>query len=328
MLVVIEVSVPAYFMLFVATGVQIYILLWATASIARVGPGARRLAFGAAFGALYEVAADLGRFGVLPLADELTGLGAAALAALASFFIAFSALGWRWWKTLFGYYLLLAILGMGAASIVMNFYPARWVGPAVFVAATLIAAEAGWGVVQRWMWQRLLYVPVTVRLGGRTVNLTALVDTGNNLKDPIGGAPVLVLGAEVASRLLADEAPSLARAIATSDLAAIEVESGRAPDKSVLLSRLRLVPFSSLGRDKGLLVGLRVDDVTIPTSDHDSVTLPGVVVGFHHRRFSPEGTYQALIHPDLLMRAAAKAKSAGRFWEDRSATLPGGTSSR
>lgn len=323
--VVIEVSVPAYLILFVAESLQIYILLWATASIARVAPGAGRLAAGAVFGAVYDVLADLGRKGVLGFGEPLASLSWALLAFVMSFLIAFWVLGWRWWKTLFGYYVLLAILGMGTATAVLNFYPAKWVGPAVAIATTLIAAEAGWGVVQRWMWQRLLYVPITVRLGDKTIHLTALVDTGNNLKDPIGGAPVLVLGADTAPKLLAEERPSLIKAIITSDIGAIDAEAG--VSKSNLFSRLRLIPFSSLGRDKGLLVGLRVDDVTIPASGQEKVTLPGVVVGFHQRSLSPEGTYQALIHPDLLFRAATQKGSRGRLWGDRSQTMPEGTSS-
>ena len=46
------------------------------------------------------------------------------------------------------------------------------------------------------------YLPVVISHGGRTIQLTALADTGNTLRDPISGWPVLVTDSWAAEHLL------------------------------------------------------------------------------------------------------------------------------
>jgi stage II sporulation protein GA (sporulation sigma-E factor processing peptidase) len=45
------------------------------------------------------------------------------------------------------------------------------------------------------------YLPVRLRWNGKVLDFTALMDTGNTLRDPITGSPVLVAGADVGERL-------------------------------------------------------------------------------------------------------------------------------
>lgn len=117
------------------------------------------------------------------------------------------------------------------------------------------------------------YIPVTIRHGGQTVTLTALADTGNTLRDPVTGRPVLVVEGRVAGKLLSLTEAELADPVKT--LA------------SQTVAGLRLIPYSAVGRPAGLLLGLRVDGVELDGKEAE------YIVAFAPQNLG-HGQYQAL----------------------------------
>lgn len=118
------------------------------------------------------------------------------------------------------------------------------------------------------------YVPISITHGDRKVELTALVDTGNTLRDPVSGRSVLVVDALVAEKLLALTDGQLLHPIETLSKAAIP--------------GLRLIPYSSVGKSGGMLLGLKVDQLKIggKVSDH--------MVAFAPQRIGQGRAFQAL----------------------------------
>lgn len=117
-------------------------------------------------------------------------------------------------------------------------------------------------------------VPVELVLGGRKYQLTALYDSGNTLKDPVTGQQVLVVGADVAGRILGLSEKQLSDPILT-------VGSGKIPG-------LRLIPYRAVGQPGGMLLAIRFDKVTINGAE------AGRVVAFAPDKICREGAYQAL----------------------------------
>lgn len=93
------------------------------------------------------------------------------------------------------------------------------------------------------------YVPVTLCHGEHTVKLTALVDTGNTLNDPITGESVLVAGAQVGQRLLGLNPKQLSDPVGT--LTTAEIPG------------LRLLPYCAVGQKRNLLLAIRLERVLI-----------------------------------------------------------------
>lgn len=118
------------------------------------------------------------------------------------------------------------------------------------------------------------YVPVELSYGGKSLRLTALCDTGNTLQDPVTGASVLVVDADVAYRLT-----GLTREQLQSPVTAISM---------ALLPGLRLIPYRSVGQNNGLLLALRIENVKIGNWKGNSL------VAFAQDMLSREGDYQAL----------------------------------
>lgn len=117
------------------------------------------------------------------------------------------------------------------------------------------------------------YVPVTICHGGNSVSVTALVDTGNTLRDPVSGCPVLVVESSVAEKILPLSARELAHPLET-------LASGKLPG-------MRLIPYTAVGQSAGFLLGIRADCVEISGKEMDYVVA-----------FAPQclghGQYQAL----------------------------------
>ncbi len=110
---------------------------------------------------------------------------------------------------------------------------------------------------------------------GKTVEFTALVDTGNMLRDPLTGKKVIIAEAEFLSPLF------------SFDLSEIDGAEN-------LPEGFRLIPFSSIGTESGLLAAFVPDSIYVDRSlKKDFVT--AVFCG----RLSPRGDYHALIGPNL-----------------------------
>ena len=93
-------------------------------------------------------------------------------------------------------------------------------------------------------------IPLTIRLGPHAVPLTALLDTGNTLKDPLTGEPVLVVDAGVAARLLPDAGLNAAALADPAGLFAFLSEQYPS-------DRFRLIPYRAVGTASGLLLAVR-----------------------------------------------------------------------
>lgn len=101
------------------------------------------------------------------------------------------------------------------------------------------------------------YVPVELSWQERHINLLALKDTGNTLRDPITGEPVLVCGADVGEELLGLPRNCFSDPTAT-------VSSGVIPG-------LRLVPYHAIGQPGGMMLALRLQGTKIGERFTDSL---------------------------------------------------------
>lgn len=115
------------------------------------------------------------------------------------------------------------------------------------------------------------FLPVELSYGDRHLQITALQDTGNTLRDPITGRQVLVVGADVAEKLLG-----------------LTPEQLQTPIESIgVLPGLRLIPYRTVG-SSSFLLAIHLPKVKI------GQWRGGTLVAFAPNLLSPEGAYQAL----------------------------------
>lgn len=95
-------------------------------------------------------------------------------------------------------------------------------------------------------------VDITVKSGDASATLSALVDSGNTLCDPISGRPCIVIS------------PKAASSVVPSDI--VKLSGSKEPDLENLSEhsrkRIRLIPADTVGGHR-LLVGYRVDRIMV-----------------------------------------------------------------
>jgi len=273
-----------------------FLILWATSKAAKVPRKWWRLAFGALFGTAYFILYYLAIRRVVPYYGWLASWPALLIVSLSMLLIAFAPVSWPVFLriTAFSYFIAVSSGGAGLAAG----YALGWDLPyqlLVAIGAIVVVAELGWGVVQKSIWRRLYHLPLEITLFDRRVRTIALLDTGNRLIDPLSGAAVVVVELEVLAAILPEPIREAVRQMGDGDLHQVS----RLLYSSRWSSRFRVIPFRSLGRENGLLVGFRPDAAAI-RYEGKLLPLDGVTIGIYHLPLDAEGSYHALLHPDAI----------------------------
>ena len=107
--------------------------------------------------------------------------------------------------------------------------------------------------------------------GGKTVEVTALADSGNCLADPCTGRPVCVADREVLEKLGILEKPE----------------------------KFRVIPYHSVGKKRGLLQAAAVEEMRLYRAGQERVRKK-VLIAVSQERLSSLGQWQMLLHPAIL----------------------------
>lgn len=130
---------------------------------------------------------------------------------------------------------------------------------------------------------------IKIVIDKKEVYIKAIIDTGNFLKEPITKLPVVVV-----------QKDSLIDLIPKNILDNLErIISGENINWGEYMSKVRVIPFSSLGKENGILLGIKADKILIDREDKIIVT-DDVIVAIYNGTLSKTGKYQALIGLELL----------------------------
>lgn len=156
-----------------------------------------------------------------------------------------------------------------------------------------LLGELGWGVVHRKIWEQISLYPIQIDWNGQQIKLEALLDTGNRLHDPFTKVPVVIIELNRIRDFLPREIIELTESFNSVDL----IEKLDLPE--FWIERLRILPFNSLGRDHGILIGFRPDQLRVWQKQQETIN-KNIVVALYNRPLSKEGAFQALIPPTVL----------------------------
>lgn len=209
------------------------LLLLGTNRLTGYPPGWKRAACAAALGGVYAGLC------LLPQLSFLGGLFFRLLSLAAMSVIAF---GWNRSSLRRGVVFVLLSMALGGVAEGLNCsgFMSLLLGSGAIAALCHFGLRGPIGAQQ--------YQPVELLWKGKRLRLTALVDTGNTLRDPITGASVLVAGLDVAQKL------GISRHYIEDPVAALA--SGD-------LSGARLIPYRAVGCTNGMLLGVRCEQVKL-----------------------------------------------------------------
>lgn len=234
-----------------------FLLLLGTNRLSGHPPGVKRAALASALGSVYAMACLLPGFrflgNVLWRAVSLGGMG------VITFGFQPSALRRS---------VLFLLLSMAMGGMALGVWQGGF--PALVVSAGGLWLLCRWGFRGVPPGQQL--IRLTLCHGGHRLELTALRDTGNTLRDPITGESVIVIGPKAAALLTGLTLRQLEHPVET-------VATGP--------KGLRLVPYRTVGNGAGMLLAMKME---VETQGHRGRRL----VAFAPQGLDREQAYQAL----------------------------------
>ncbi len=141
----------------------------------------------------------------------------------------------------------------------------------------------------------LLRYNVRLRFNDLVCTGQGFLDTGNGLRDPVTRRPVIIAEYGLLKTCLPVDFQSAMENYED------ENEKLDALCATSWANRLRLIPFSSIGKKNGLLIGLRCDEIQV---DKGKVSLQhkDLVVGIYTDKLSSDNHYQMLIPSEVLQK--------------------------
>lgn len=163
----------------------------------------------------------------------------------------------------------------------------------IHLGSIFILGELGWGAVHRKIWERRCLYQVELHWNDCRVEFKALLDTGNQLCDPLTKEPVLVVEFALLKPFLPQRVIAAVKGLQTEDYG---VNWDLPPEWE---GRLRLLPFHSVGKQRGMLIGFRPDWLVVRGKEQEYINRR-LVVAFHQAKLTTDDAYQGLIPPVLL----------------------------
>lgn len=280
-----------------------YLLLWATAAVTMAKTTWQRLCLGALIGTIHFLLLYLASMQIIPHYGLLRFIPTILLVTIIMLVAAFYPISPRRLGRLLLYFLAIGF-GAGGAGLAAAYVlgtptePHTLLGLLVAMAGILIIAELGWGVVQHRMVRQIYQIPVNIHFGPTVIRVIGLIDTGNHLTDPLTGVPVIVLEQDLLTQLLPTELAGRIHQLEVGDKQALTELLAT----SQWSSRFRVIPFTSLGKKNGMLVGFRPDRITLEISGQ-SVPASEAIVAICNHQLDSAGEYQALIPPVTVQSA-------------------------
>lgn len=134
-----------------------------------------------------------------------------------------------------------------------------------------------------------LICDIEVTLNNKIIRTKALIDTGNLLKEPITNLPVIVMEHTLLYDVMPKEILNNVEEILGGDFSKIPVYI-----KEEYSSKLKVIPFSSLGKPNGMLLGIKAENLIINLNE-EKRKIDKVVVGIYNKSLTKNGEYRSLL---------------------------------
>ena len=150
-------------------------------------------------------------------------------------------------------------------------------------------------VVKHKLSKNDIYCEIEIFLGNNSVKLNAMIDTGNMLKDPITRIPVIVVEKDILYGIIPDKILDNLEKIIGGDVPEYLYEE----ENVEYISKFRVIPFNSVGKQNGLLLGFKANKVItyINTNEEE---LENIIIGIYDKKLSKKNKYNALLGLDIL----------------------------
>jgi len=140
-----------------------------------------------------------------------------------------------------------------------------------------------------------IFYNITIKVNNTYINTKAMVDTGNLLKEPITNTPVIIVEHTLLYEVIPKEILNNLGNILGGDLSLIPENI-----QNEYISKFRFIPYASLGKQNGMLLGIVADEVKITEDFEEYKTIEKVILGIYDKSLTKRGEYRVLLGIDLI----------------------------
>ncbi len=140
-----------------------------------------------------------------------------------------------------------------------------------------------------------LIYDIKIKINEKELVTKVMLDTGNMLKDPISNNPVVLIEKNVLYDILPKELLENTKDMLGGDFKEDD------DIENEYRTKLRIIPFTSVGKQNGMMLGIKVDEVKIIT-DVDEIINNNAIICVYEKEFSKRKKYFGLMGMDLLER--------------------------
>ena len=279
-----------------------YIIIYLTGIISRVKIKQYRIIMGSIIGAIYSI---------IYYIVNLKIYSTAIIKIILSIIIVYISFNSKSFKTLSKqillFYLVSFVFGGAAISIIymvnssgitiengviIGNYTLKTILIGVIVA--YITLMIGFKIIKTRISNKDLICDVVVKINNQKVTTKAMLDTGNLLKEPITNIPVIVMEHTLFYNIIPKEILNNLEEILGGDLSKIPENI-----QEEYVSRLKVIPFSSLGKQNGMLLGIKADWLEIKEND-EIREIDKVIIGIYNKSLTKRGEYRSLLGIGLV----------------------------
>lgn len=283
-----------------------YIILFATAVINKVEIKLIRILISSILGSIYSIVVYTN------ILSNFTGLIIKILLSVAMIYIAFypDSLK-RFMKQLLIFYLATFTFGGVAFALLYFIRPGEiliengiYIGTYPIKIALLggiigfVIITIAFNIIKGKISKRDMFCDISIYINSEIKEMRAMIDTGNLLKEPITGMPVIIVEKEELEGILPEEVLENLDKIINGEVENIK-------DIEQFMNRFRVIPFNSLGKQNGLLLGIKADKIII-NYDENKIENKNIILGIYEKKLCKNDSYKALLGLDLLDRSDKK----------------------
>jgi len=109
-----------------------------------------------------------------------------------------------------------------------------------------------------------------ISINKKYTNIKAIIDTGNFLKEPISKTPVIIVEKEILQKIIPNYILNNLNNIITGEI----IELGD------YVSKIKFIPYNSLGKQNGMLIGIKADEVLVDYEEKN-ILVKDIIIGIY-----------------------------------------------
>lgn len=279
-----------------------YIILFTTGLILKIKIKHLRLILASFIGAIYSIIAYMG------ILEIYSSIVLKIILSIIIVYIAFNPQNIKkLWKDILIFYMVSFVFGGAAFALIyivkpqdilmknglfLGTYPLKTVLLGAIVAFIIIITA--FTVVKTKISKKDMYCQIKIKINGKYIKAKTMIDTGNMLKEPITNTPVIIVEHTLLYECMPKEILNNLENIIGGDFSQVPEDI-----RKKCISKLKLIPYSSLGKQNGMLIGIKPETVKIITDEQEEER-KNVIIGIYNKSLTKKGEYRALIGIELI----------------------------